>query len=132
MKKYIFLTMFVFCCANTFCQNNSLNQLYGEWQSECIPFLSIGERACSITWEGRIISTSSTLIECDTLHFFFILEKKSDGYAFRCLELKIHPSDPNIHCNADIYWVDESCGHYEIKPDVQFECVLKALRDGSR
>ena len=95
---------------NAFGESNGdkLKQLYGDWQGECLPMLSIGEKCCSTIWEGVPISSTDVIFENDTLHIILLLTKQKRQTLY--LIINLYAAANNDTCHVDIYEVTDYHG----------------------
>ena len=89
--------------------DDKLQQLYGDWQGDCIPMLSIGENCCSTIWCGVPISSTDMLFENDTLHVIFLLTTLKDLTSY--MKIDIHAAENSATCHVGTYTVTDPYGY---------------------
>lgn len=127
MKQFAFIILMLLCScwSNVFSQNNgnSLQHLYGDWQCDCLPMLSIGENCCSTVWNGVPISSTDMLFENDTLHVLFLLTTHKNKATY--MEINIHATANDASCLIEVYEVTDFYVYTQsINRNISIPCKL--------
>ncbi len=80
---------------------------FGEWEGDCLPYISIGKGCCSTAYQGIPISTTKTRFTHET--FLATINLKKNNKKVKYLEIRLNKSSEDydrIQCTALVYELD--------------------------